>query len=133
MTETIFFCVEMNRLGYGKKTFEFETHVWIGAKKISEYEEDVDIVRWQFGDQNESPDDIHLIFLAGASRIGNAAGVFTHRCDATGDCDYKRLIVVPLAGSADYRNRITAHELGHAFGFLEHLTTRKDILWSRIY
>ena len=126
-----FFASEMNRLGYGKKTFEFETHipVWIGAKKISEYEEDVDIVRWQFGRSlNESPDDIHLIFLAGASRIGNAAGVFTHRCDATGDCDYKRLIVVPLAGSADYRNRITAHELGHAFGFLEHLTTRERYL-----
>ena len=123
-----FFASEMNRLGYGKKTFEFETHipVWIGAKKLSEYEEDVDIVRWQYGSSlKEFPDDIHLVFLAGASRIGNDAGVFTHRCDATGDCDYRRLIVVPLAGSADYKNRITAHELGHAFGFHEHLTSRK--------
>ena len=123
-----FFASEMNRLGYGKKTFEFETHitVWIGAKKLSEYEEDVDMVRWQSGRSlKEFPDDIHLIFLAGASRIGNAGGVFTHRCDVTGDCNYRRLIVVPLAGSSDYRNRIVAHELGHAFGFLEHLTTQE--------
>ena len=50
-----------------------------------------------------------------------------HRCDATGDCNYRRLIVVPLEGSSDYRNRITAHELGHAFGFLEHLTSQKRV------
>ena len=125
-----FFASEMNRLGYGKKTFEFETNipVYIGAKKLSEYESDIDLVRWQQGRVlTDFPDDIHLIFLAGASSIHNGnGGVFTHRCDATGDCNYKRLIVVPLEGSADYRNRITAHELGHAFGFLEHLDTGKN-------
>ena len=127
-----FFASEMNRFGYGKKTFEFETNipVYIGAKKLSEYEADVDVVRWQHGHSlKDFPDDIHLIFLAGASSIGTSkgtvGGVFTHRCDASGDCDYRRLIVVPLAGSADYRNRITAHELGHALGFLEHLTSRE--------
>ena len=124
-----FFASEMNRFGYGKKTFEFETYipVYIGAKKLSEYEADVDVVRWQHGRLlNDFPDDIILIFLAGASSIETAGGIFTHRCDATGNCDYKRLIVVPLAGSADYRNRITAHELGHAFGFDEHLDTGKN-------
>ncbi len=123
-----FFASEMNRHGYGKKTFKFETHipVYIGVKKLFEYEADADVVRWQQGHAlKDFPDDIHLIFLAGASQIGNAAGVFTHRCDATGDCNYRRLIVVPLGGSASYKNRVTAHELGHAFGFLEHLTTRK--------
>lgn len=127
-----FFASEMNRFGYGKKTFEFETYipVYIGAKKLSEYEADIDVVRWQQGRAlKDFPDDIHLIFLAGASSIGTsvgtAGGAFTSRCDATGDCNYRRLIVVPLEGSSDYRNRITAHELGHAFGFLEHLTSQK--------
>lgn len=123
-----FFASEMNRWGYGKKTFEFDTHipVYIGSKRLSEYEADADVVRWERGaGLKEFPNDIHLTFLAGASQIGGAAGVFTHRCDAAGDCDYRRLIVVPLGGSADFRNRVTAHELGHAFGFLEHLTTRK--------
>ena len=130
-----FFASEMNRLGYGKKTFEFETNipVYIGAKKLSEYEADIDVVRWQQGRVlTDFPDDIHLIFLAGASSIGTSAGTaggaFTHRCDATGDCNYRRLIVMPLAGSEDYRNRITAHELGHAFGFYEHLTSQKKYL-----
>ena len=126
-----FFASEMNRFGYGKKTFEFETYipVYIGAKKLSEYEADIDVVRWQKGRAlTDFPDDIHLIFLAGASSIGTAGGAFTHRCDATGDCNYRRLIVVPLEGSSDYRNRITAHELGHAFGFLEHLTSQKKYL-----
>ena len=134
-----FFASEMNRFGYGKKTFEFETYipVYIGAKKLSEYEADIDVVRWQQGRAlKDFPDDIHLIFLAGASSIGTsvgtAGGAFTHRCDATGDCNYRRLIVVPLEGSADYRNRITAHELGHSFGFHEHLTSQKNILWSRM-
>ena len=127
-----FFASEMNRFGYGKKTFEFETYipVYIGAKKLFEYEADIDVVRWQQGRVlTDFPDDIHLIFLAGASSIGTsvgtAGGAFTSRCDATGDCNYRRLIVVPLEGSSDYRNRITAHELGHAFGFLEHLTSQK--------
>ena len=130
-----FFASEMNRFGYGKKTFEFETYipVYIGAKKLSEYEADVDIIRWQHGRLlNDFPDDIILIFLAGASSIGTsvgtAGGAFTHRCDATGDCNYRRLIVVPLDGSSDYRNRITAHELGHAFGFDEHLDTGKNYI-----
>ena len=126
-----FFASEMNRFGYSKKTFEFETNipVYIGAKKLSEYEADVDVVRWQHGRLlADFPDDILLIFLAGASSIETAGGIFTHRCDATGNCNYRRLIVVPLAGSADYRNRITAHELGHAFGFLEHLTSRKKYI-----
>ena len=128
-----FFASEMNRLGYGKKTFEFETNipVYIGAKKLSEYEADVDVVRWQHGRLlNDFPDDIILIFLAGASSIGTsvgtAGGAFTHRCDATGECDFKRLIVIPLEGTAGYRNRITAHELAHAFGFYEHLDTGKN-------
>ena len=130
-----FFASEMNRFGYGKKTFEFETYipVYIGAKTLSEYEADIDVVRWQQGRVlTDFPDDIHLIFLAGASSIGTSAGTaggaFTHRCDATGDCNYRRLIVVPLDGSSDYRNRITAHELGHAFGFYEHLTSQKKYL-----
>ena len=132
-----FFASEMNRFGYGKKTFEFETNipVYIGAKKLSEYEADVDVVRWQQGRElTDFPDDIHLIFLAGASSIGTSAGTaggaFTHRCDAAGDCNYRRLIVVPLEGSSDYRNRITAHELGHAFGFYEHLTSQKKISYG---
>ena len=126
-----FFASEMNRFGYSKKTFEFETNipVYIGAKKLSEYEADVDVVRWQHGRLlADFPDDIILIFLAGASSIETAGGIFTHRCDATGNCNYRRLIVMPLAGSADYRNRITAHELGHSFGFHEHLTSQKKYL-----
>ena len=127
-----FFASEMNRLGYGKKTFEFETNipVWIGARELSFYQE-ADDVRWQQGRQlKDFPDDIHLVFVSGAKSFkagtGDAAGVFTHRCDATGNCDYRRLVAMPLEGNEEYRNRVTAHELGHAFGYLEHLNTGKN-------
>ena len=130
-----FFASEMNRLGYGKKTFEFETHipVWLGARELSFYQE-ADDVRWQQGRQlKDFPNDIHLVFVAGAKsfkagNVGGAAGVFTHRCDATGNCDYRRLIAMPLEGNEEYRNRVTAHELGHAFGYLEHLTTQEGYI-----
>ena len=125
-----FFASEMNRLGYGAKTFAFETNIpiYLGEKKVSEYEKDVDIVRWQLGRAlSEFPDDIHLVFLAGADNVNDGfSGVFTHRCDDSGECNFKRLIVIPLAGRVGYRNRITAHELGHAFGFHEHLNTGKN-------
>ncbi len=124
-----FFASEMDRLGYGKKTFEFETHipVYIGARELSFYQE-ADDVRWQQGRVlSEFPDDIHLVFLAGASSVNNgAAGVFTHRCNDSGECNFKRLIVTLLADRVGYRNRVTAHELGHAFGFHEHLNTGKN-------
>lgn len=129
-----FFASEMNRLGYGKKTFEFETNipVWIGARELSFYQ-DADDVRWQQGRQlKDFPDDIHLVFVAGAKSFkagtGDAAGVFTHRCDATGNCDYRRLVAMPLEGNEEYRNRVTAHELGHAFGYLKHLTTQEGYI-----
>ena len=129
-----FFASEMNRLGYGKKTFEFETYipVWIGRNELSFYEE-VDNVRLQHGSQLKMfPNDIHLIFVAGLTSLkiggGDAAGVFTHRCDATGNCDYRRLIAMPFEGNEEYRNRVTAHELGHAFGYLEHLTTQEGYI-----
>ena len=123
-----FFASEMNRFGYGKKTFKFEAHipVYIGEKKASEYQADVGVVRWQQGHAlKDFPEDIHLVFLVGAFSINGANGIFTHRCDAAGECDFRRLVVVPLRGNAEYRNRVIAHELGHAFGYFEHLTTRK--------
>lgn len=127
-----FFASEMNRLGYGKKTFEFETNIpiYIGARELSFYQ-DADDVRWQHGATlNKYPNDIHLVFVDGKGSFkedtGSAAGVFTHRCDATGNCDFRRLIAMPLEGNAEYRNRITAHELAHAFGFYEHLNTGKN-------
>ena len=125
-----FFASEMNRLGYGAKTFQFETNIpiYIGAKKLSEYEEDTDVVRWQQGRVlSEFPDDIHVVFLAGTGSVHNGvAGVFTNRCNNSGECNFRRLVVMPLAGNVGYRNRITAHELGHAFGFHEHLNTGKN-------
>ena len=131
-----FFASEMNRLGYGKKTFEFETHipVYMGARELSFYQ-DADNVRWQQGRiLNKFPNDIHLVFVVGlrSLNIGDgAAGVFTHRCDATGNCDYRRLIAMPLEGNEEYRNAVTAHELGHAFGYLEHLTTREGYIMEQ--
>ena len=127
-----FFASEMNRLGYGKKTFKFETNIpiYIGARELSFYQGAED-VRWQQGATlKKYPNDIHLVFVDGKGSFkqgtGDAAGVFTHRCDATGNCDFRRLIAMPLEGNAEYRNRITAHELAHAFGFYEHLNTGKN-------
>ncbi len=53
-----FFASEMKRLGYGAKTFEFETNIpiWVGARELSFYQ-DADDVRWQYGrGLNDFPD-----------------------------------------------------------------------------
>ena len=127
-----FFASEMNRLGYGAKTFEFEPHipVRIGLKDMLEYSKDLDVVRWQYGRSLiRSPNDIHMVFLAGADSVRDGdGGAFTHRCDDSGQCNFRRLVVMPLFASGGYRNRIAAHELGHAFGFLEHINTGKNYL-----
>lgn len=130
-----FLASEMKRHGFDAKTFEFlsETPIYIGDKILSEYEKDADLVRWQYGlGLKAHPTDVLLVFLAGADNVSDGfAGVFTHRCDNSGDCNFRRLVVIPLAGNAEYRNAIIMHELIHAFGFYEHLATGKNYIMEK--
>ena len=121
-----FFASEMKRLGYGEKTFEFESNIKIygGGYTLAEYEtiRDVrtDLMYW--GIRPPTPDDILLVFLVGAKSIqhGAASGVFSELCQEGTDVCKEKLVVVPLEGSSEYLNLVIAHELGHAFGFLDH-------------
>ena len=130
-----FLASEMKRHGFDAKTFGFSQNIpiYIGAKNLSEYEKDADVVRWQQGlALKEFPADIHLIFLAGAGSINDGfSGIFTHKCDNSGNCDFRRLVIIPLAGNVEYRNRVIIHELIHAFGFYEHLTTGKNYVMEK--
>ena len=120
-----FFASEMQRLGYGEKTFEFSTDILIygGGRRLADYKtiNDVRADLRANGIRAKTPDDILLVFLVGAKSIqGGAAGVFDHLCQVGTDICKEPLIVKPLEGRPEYFNAIVAHELGHAFGFGRH-------------
>ena len=125
-----FFASEMHRLGYGAKTFQFETEIpiYVGPQNLSFYE-NVNRIR-DLGIPRENPEDILLVYLVGATSIKGFQGVYSGWCDD--DTCRGGIVVIPLEGRPEYMNRVIAHELSHAFGFDEHFDTFDNYLMEVI-
>ena len=121
-----FYKNEMEKHGYGNKTFSIESdannnpiiHVVRGKRNLKVYTNNTVIERElpvDLRDNFAAKNNIRVIFLGGSKQIGS--GAITHiRC---GDkmCAYD--VLVP-AESGALMPQFTVHELGHAFGLQHH-------------
>ena len=119
-----FYASEMQRLGYGQKTFEFDTDIplYLGTQKADAYRDPAQVKALNIPTDNA--DDIRLVFIVGVSaldinRPNPAAGVYEGTC-IRDECDKYGLISIAYKDSEKLRKIIIAHELGHAFGFPGH-------------
>ena len=113
-----FFASEMDRHGFGEKTFDFkeEIEVVAGRLKRSQYtsiqiHREISLIEW--GLQNQ----IYVVFLGGATggvELG-ASAVSKPLCTLPADLkDCNSMIVVP-ADNDRLLEVLLAHEIGHSF------------------
>ena len=118
-----FFASEMDRYGFGQKTFAFNPNIRVveGRLKAERYS-DVDTVKNEIHQIDfEVQNKIDIVFLAGRQRIlGGALGAILPLCwtwpgqpQDVNDCNY--FGVIPT-GYKEFLLPVTAHEIGHAFG-----------------
>ena len=113
-----FFASEMDRYGFGRKTFNFkDIEVVEGALRVREYTS-----HWRIA--NESPlielgldNQIYVVFFGGAHQIGGHIALTQRLCGNIPEqlvfCN--SLIVIPTE-VRDIKLPTLAHEIGHAFG-----------------
>ena len=119
-----FYASEMQRLGYGQKTFEFDTDIqlYLGTGDADAYRDPAKVKALNIPTDNV--DDIRLVFLVGVSGIDinrptPSTGVYEGTC-IRGECNKYGLISIAYKDLAKHRKAVIAHELGHAFGFSGH-------------
>lgn len=120
-----FFSSEMERHGFGQKTFDFkDIKVVKGKKKLRQYTSHRII-------QNELPfiergldNQIYVVFFGGSGHIGGNSALSQQLCENIPDqliyCN--NLVVIPTE-SRHITLPLLAHELGHAFS-LDHTPKR---------
>ena len=135
-----FFAAEMDRYGFGPKTFDFNTDIRVveGKRKLHQY---TDV--WMI--QNEYPviergldNAIYVVFLGGAGSFGGGSAVSQQLCaNIPEQLKYcNNLIIIP----ADIKllwEVLAAHEIGHAFS-LDHpperlILNRVDIMYFPLW
>ncbi|RKU08918.1 hypothetical protein C6503_22695, partial [Candidatus Poribacteria bacterium] len=143
LMETVqsFFASEMDKHGFGRKTFDFDPDiVVIDAKlKLSQYtsvqiHREISLIEW--GLQNQ----IYVVFLGGATGgvEPGASAVSKPLCVLPADLkDCNSMIVVP-ANNDRLLEVLLAHELGHSFSLFEHAPTRLignriDIMYAPLH
>ncbi|MYF52630.1 MAG: hypothetical protein F4039_04670 [Gammaproteobacteria bacterium] len=122
-----FFASEMDRYGYGQKTFDFNKDITVveGKKKLNEYT-DVWTIQNEYSTIKRGLDNaIYVVFMGGATSFGTGGIAVSQQLCANIPEQLKfcnNLIVVP-ADNKRLREVLTAHEIGHAFS-LDHPTDR---------
>ena len=129
-----FYALEMDRLGFGPKTFDFNKDVVVvQGRSASDDYQDIDDLRPEIPNRSAwHPNNIQVIFLAGHYDFQKYPGLMAQKCFATvnnpDDIRCKKYVIMPW-GLGDKLNieTITAHEIGHALG-LPHVTGKTNYL-----
>lgn len=135
-----FFASEMERYGFGPKTFDFNTDIAVveGKRKLHQYTE-----VWQI--QNEYPsiefgldNATYVVFLGGATSFRNAAAVSQQLCaNIPKQLKYCNNLILLPADRKPLLEPLAAHEIGHAFG-LDHpperlIKNRVDVMYFPLW
>ena len=135
-----FFASEMERRGFGPKTFVFnEIKIVEGAKKLDQYTSS----HWTI--VNESPriergldNQVYVVFLGKARSITRASAVTQQLCaNIPEQLKYCNTLVVIPTESPHIIRPLLAHEIGHAFS-LEHpqhrlIANRVDVMYYPLH
>lgn len=134
-----FYAVEMDRLGFGPKTFQFNKDVVVirGKRGHNDYKA-IDDLRPEIPNRSAwDPDNIQVVFLAGRYTFGGGfPGLMGQKCFARAndpdDLRCKDYVIMPW-GKGDKLNieTITAHEIGHALD-LPHVEGKANYLMHRV-
>ena len=113
-----FYRTEMERNGFGRKTFQLDTEVrlkeWHAEKELKEIQTP-DEIQKAFGPYIHDEDglwDTHLFFAGDIDDDENGSDVAAFP---------QRIAYITTKKDEDYPATIIAHELGHTFGFLGHM------------
>jgi len=120
-----FFALEMDRHGFGEKTFDFkDIEVVEGKRKLSQYTSHWTMVNESDLIERGLDNQIYVVFFGGSGHIGGNAAISQQLCQNIPEqliyCN--NLVVIP-AESRHIMLPLLAHEIGHAFS-LDHPTQR---------
>ncbi|MYG05787.1 hypothetical protein F4167_04075 [Candidatus Poribacteria bacterium] len=125
-----FFADEMDRHGFGRKTFQYNPTIEIrkGRHTLAAYMADQNLVWFELGRFTFLPENTaDIVFMEGADRVGNVGnngrGILlwvTWAEDGGPGDDFGYYLVWIPSKVTEWLLPILAHELGHAFGIRAH-------------
>ena len=135
-----FFASEMDRHGFGQKTFAFnETKIVEGALRLHQYRSHWDFVNESNLIERGLDNQVYVVFFGGSGDIGGNSALSQRLCANIPDqliyCN--NLVVIPIL----YREitlPLLAHEIGHAFSLDQHpskrlIANRVDVMYHPLH
>lgn len=122
-----FFASEMERHGFGPKTFAFNPEITVikGKRKAAQYTESSVFVDETPLIERGLDNQIWVIFFGGSETVAGSSGFSQGQCLAPPEqWVYCNNLVVVAIGHPEITLPLLAHELGHAFGITWHSEKR---------